>query len=1172
MKVNQSLTTARRLQNRDTAEREAERSAAVSPSTSRSSRALAGVWKQIPCLPRFDRPAAGASHTAALRGPQLNWVLSVAHLKSVPWPGFSVVFLLLSLLLTMAPSALAQANNLKQLSLAATSYGDAQGRQWAWLLWQQVDAPIDPARMVAVYSKPGDANSTDLYQRQAIIGLQVDPVTIQPLLNRAANVGQSLVELEATTDTLFEGLMPAGTITLPQKLSAVIQGSLGDPNHLQNLLLLARRHPGVAMCLGFAHAQQIPGPVGTKTTFELRLYDMTSDQDLGVIGRVTATAGQPTVLPAPGQPVEVPDITAQGHLSVRMRWATPDPLRRLSLLQVGYNVYRMTRAFAEANNYDAVPPATATLLSLANANPNVHRLNNAPVIAEPDFSVVDVNDFVNFPTLRFFADDNDRFNPASVLPQAIYTNGAQFYYFVTARDLLGRDGLVSRGTPVTVCDRLPPQPPRSVRVANHYAYNGNTETSDQRLRVNWNQNDNSGTETTTAYYIYRWTSITQMHAHAADFNFNRIAGPIAHLPGSPTNSYLDNGPGAPHITTDAGRTFWYTVIAVDAGVCAPGANRSLHSAPAFGVLRDRTGPERGGGRITIACTRPVVEFVPPTSLIPNSSPNTNFHRYRLVCRVPGDAAWVQFRTESLQFGNTPAWTAAGGKYLLLKPQAADYDVRFEVLIATTNVGTGNPAVFFCRFGAGNGKVSNEASSGAVIHPSNAQQIRQVNFLADMQTTSTVAGRACDTHDPTPPDGSGGVSNICVTAFLTASTREYRLYRRVDGGSLTMWSQGEAAFPALTQVQCCDDGMPANGAEICYYVQLLDEHGNAGPMERVGCVQTAPKNPLPTPMLKPLVALGTSTNALMGIEWFCPAPGVERFEVWIGGNPHAPALNPSPFLVSTNSTEFGLAFELPGPDDEPQFISYRTPRLGPRFGAGPMFGAPSRILLGNTYTVLVRAVGKDGSLGPFSNAEQFIWNTTNAPVINVPWPDRTLPPITVTNFPGLLARVFTTNSFPTLRRFEGLGVRIGQVGPLSQTPQPNSPDFVPGNTDPVQRLYTHARTGESLFPAALYRFQVANDAFPDVSGDVTQVTPLMEQIAYEQAVVPGVGNSTVIHDPFIRVFPDNSPTPLSGPRGIYLLDTQPVIVGARYRYVLVRFAARSMEIAEVIPTNEVEVTP
>ena len=102
--------------------------------------------------------------------------------------------------------------------------------------------------------------------------------------------------------------------------------------------------------------------------------------------------------------------------------------------------------------------------------------------------------------------------------------------------------------------------------------------------------------------------------------------------------------------------------------------------------------------------------------------------------------------------------------------------------------------------------------------------------------------------------------------------------------------------------------------------------------------------------------------------------------------------------------------------------------------------------------------------------------------------------------------------------------------------------------------------------------MANDAFPTVSGDVTQVTPLMEQIAYEQANLPGFGNSTVIHDPFIRVFPENSPTPLSGPRGIYLLDTQPVIVGARYRYVLVRFDARSMEIAEVIPTNELEVTP
>ena len=39
--------------------------------------------------------------------------------------------------------------------------------------------------------------------------------------------------------------------------------------------------------------------------------------------------------------------------------------------------------------------------------------------------------------------------------------------------------------------------------------------------------------------------------------------------------------------------------------------------------------------------------------------------------------------------------------------------------------------------------------------------------------------------------------------------------------------------------------------------------------------------------------------------------------------------------------------------------------------------------------------------------------------------------------------------------------------------------------------------------------------------------------------------------------------------IYLQDTQPVISGARYRYLLVRFR-KNGEIAEVLPTNEMEV--
>ena len=56
---------------------------------------------------------------------------------------------------------------------------------------------------------------------------------------------------------------------------------------------------------------------------------------------------------------------------------------------------------------------------------------------------------------------------------------------------------------------------------------------------------------------------------------------------------------------DAGRTIWYTVVAVDDSVC--GGNFSAHSAPGYGVLRDRVAPEGGGGLISIRCCEPKLE-------------------------------------------------------------------------------------------------------------------------------------------------------------------------------------------------------------------------------------------------------------------------------------------------------------------------------------------------------------------------------------------------------------------------------------------------------------------------------------------------------------------------------------------------------------------------------------
>ena len=82
---------------------------------------------------------------------------------------------------------------------------------------------------------------------------------------------------------------------------------------------------------------------------------------------------------------------------------------------------------------------------------------------------------------------------------------------------------------------------------------------------------------------------------------------------------------------------------------------------------------------------------------------------------------------------------------------------------------------------------------------------------------------------------------------------------------------------------------------------------------------------------------------------------------------------------------------------------------------------------------------------------------------------------------------------------------------------------------------------------------------------------MESIASATVIVPNLGNFTRVHDPFIhlsRPLGDNNAT---GFAEMYLLDTQPLVLGARYAYLLVRFNA-GCEVVQVIPTTFIDVFP
>lgn len=1054
-----------------------------------------------------------------------------------------------------------------------TTARDGAGRDWAYLLWQATSPNLLTGRVFAVYAKVGDATNPAPYLRQSIMRLQTDPRLIEPLLRRSQNVGESPIQLQIDMEQIFGALMPTNTIDRAQRLSAVIRGSLQDPGHYQNLILLARNHPGVSLCLGQAAAEMIgPG----RTTFEIRAYDPVMDNDLAVIGRVTVQAGAPTILPRPGPPVLVPDQSPRGDLNVKLRWGTPDDLRRLSLMQFGFNLFRVTKAYAEAHNWHLAPPPLAALTNLVTTQPaTAKRVNRIPILPSKQFTLPDAALLVapGDPKTLFIADDDGRYKTNYF--NYGFTNGAQFYYFVTARDVLGRDGDVSPGLLTTVCDRMPPFPPMGVKVANDYSYNGGA--AKQVLRVNWNQvtnfnwlfSTNAGTgqvvsnksETVVNYWIYRWSSVTQMNYLAGNIS-NHLIAVVPHLPGVLTNGYLDDGAGSPSVPADWNKTFWYTVRAGDAGAC--GQNLSGNSGPAFGVLRDRVGPDGPIGMIEINCVRPQVQYTPPPKTF-QRSPNTNYYMYQLVCqRHHPQILWAEFYVYDQKNGTN---------IFLGRTFYGDGQDFVEWWYGWDPQQLSSTPLFWCRVGAANGKTSDFAAT-PTLRSETRQTYLQVIFDAWMQGSRTIASRLpqdCWSHDPRDP-GTGLLTNIIISVLPTPTSREYRIYRRVDDGPLIMTCEGEITNVASI-ITCLEDSPPVNGGTVCFFVQLFDEHGNPSPMVKLGCIQVAPVTDLPVPVLAPIMPLGHTNNPGMNLVWFCPPYGVDRFEVWVGALPTAPDTNGnnlSTYLSYSNWPPSSITVSNKGIVTNFNFYIFRTPHVGPGFGGGgAQFVLPANIQIGKTYAVFVKALGPDGTVGKAGNVETFLWAPTNGPTITVPWPARPLP-ATTPNFIGLAAYLDPDSPSQVLQATtvgNGVLVGFGHVASRVVGGKERAQFQMIGLYDPNTWFLTNA-AGAPLFPVALYRYQTPNAKYPFVSGDVTQVSPLMEQIAFGTNGVPGQIVYTVLYDPFMTA------TAVSDGNGgnyvyLWLRDTQPQISGARYKYLLVRFKP-DREIDQIVPTTEVEV--
>ena len=1148
-----------------------------------------------------------------------------------------------------------------------TTIADGLGQQWSYLLLDSADPAVLAGRRFAVFGKPGNAGSANPFTQRGTVARQTDPAVINTLLNRSVALGDDLNSLNNAFATVLRtnilGLLSKvpGILSqpLPQRVATAMQIAAADPEMAEALAMLSAAHPGMKLCLGRAFAEQI----NSVTTYELRELDPVTGAPGDVVGRVTVTPGLPVVLPAPGRSFQPTTNHPSDHLRIRLRWGTPPDLRRVALLQSGFNVWRIPRAAAETAGFHLTTPTLAQL----RGHPAVAAANPGPVIPPVEMDMgsafggaQNAND-----RLTYFFSDNGR--AAGIT----FTNGQEFYYFVTARDILGRDGLVSPGGLARACRRLPPAPPTNLKVENTVVPGS---TNQPRLIVTWNQNLNP-TNPATHYWVYRWINPTAALTNDAAPLSNRV-GVVAQLAGTNVNSFLDDTTGAliaPNLTN-----VWYTLRAVNMDACDP--LLSPHTAPAWGVLRQRDGPVATTGELVGSCGIPVVMFQRFLTNTIAADPQTVRLRLTCVRRDPG-IAWVQFSvTNTMTFEQQtlgPVYFPPDGDTAqldyepaaLITSQARQISVGCVVGTSDDRVSVGATCVINTPFPATQqrqavfyaGQLLATALSGsdplltvynggftqcigpysvtpdasgmvamlfdfngapaaliqslsnntwldiAVVTP-DSNRVYWVSYPACLigplpqfrgcRLNFPASGADCDQHVAVGPVG-GAIAPIRVRFKLTPRTREYRVYRRVDEGPMTLFAQGAALYdPAKPTklIESRDDAMPPSSARLCYFVQVLDEHGNGSPLAFVGCRSVKPPK-LPRPILGEPQPAGAAGNPQVVLNWFCPTAGVSRFQFKIAVA-DAPATTTPSGVTSPQLTVFPAYNKSAGflglMKNKLQIVSFSeahfTPPLSTGFGPGSQFTVTANVLANLAYDICVTPVDEQGVVQQGSTSEvwRFKWTPAAAPV-TVPWPARSLPPVREfepnlgAEFePRVMAMLFTNWDGTLLDRRYPVGVRIGRLDNSLFFRAPNTyfESNVGTNTfirysglstivnpNPHHALFRSLATnatlaGRSILPLVLYRQQVTNALFPRVSGDVTQVSPLIERIPWQ---ITPANQDVTIPD---RLFAMNNETYYDASyRYLYVRDQQPVVLGARYRYFVMRFNAQH-EPEEIIPAGEV----
>lgn len=448
------------------------------------------------------------------------------------------------------------------------------------------------------------------------------------------------------------------------------------------------------------------------------------------------------------------------------------------------------------------------------------------------------------------------------------------------------------------------------------------------------------------------------------------------------------------------------------------------------------------------------------------------------------------------------------------------------------------------------------------------------------------------------NGAAQSVRVCLEHDNSEELVEYRVFRRVADGELSLVDEGRVPKSLGSNPICImDRGLPQAGGLVTYYGQLIGRNGAGSALAVLDQYDVVPTK-LPRPVLAPPKPAGTAENPKVRLNWSCPVDGVERFEIsLVPKDNDSPSATNTGFQVSRNRMSTGSGRSLVGLVQvvpmAVQITSILTDRVGSTaLGSGPVFTMDLDVQADEAYDIHIQARNAKGGLGESSSRHEFTWKSPPVDA-NVPWPFRALP--TVRKYDGKVVNLPV--QVPTGDTTEGLiwpyflGSQVGfRIGGMTWDTGPQVKFFSlvlgsqgvtittndESDRDPNAYLdFIAPRVPLKTLPAVLYRQQLANDAWPVVSGDVVQVSPLVSRVLWSDVPrapdgPPNDASKSFMRDPFIGV--EIHDDDHDDRAELYLLDTTPRTVGAKYRYWLVRFDELTGSPDYVVPATLEEVTP